>query len=99
MILGLLWAANLIVTLVQRWIELLRSLRVAIGVPAPAAGPDWWVLGGIGVLAVTACALIAWAWAVYRSAWTRRLGIAWPAGYRTEHARMLRLRGVASDQM
>src|SRR3954466_13142333 len=52
MLLGLLWAANLAVTLVDRAIEVLGKLRAAAGFTAPAGGPDLWVLTGIGTLAL-----------------------------------------------
>src|SRR5436305_191850 len=73
MILGLLWAANVFVTLVDQAIDVLRKLRGAAGFTAPANGPDVWVLTGIAALALVAGAVILLAYAAYRASWNRRL--------------------------
>src|SRR3954471_7209434 len=73
MLLGLLWAANLIVALIDRSIEVLRNIRSAAGFTAPASGADIWVLGGITALLIVAGTLILLAYAAYRASWNRRL--------------------------
>jgi hypothetical protein len=97
MILGLLWTANLVVTLFERWIELLHHVRTATGISAPPTGPDWWVLSGVGFLIVVACALALWAYGAYRSAWNRRLALAWGPAVGSDHTRILKLQAVATD--
>lgn len=98
MILGLLWTANLMVTLFERWIELLRTLRVSTGISPPGSGPDWWVLGGVGFLVIAGFALATWMYWAYRSAWNRKLALAWGPAVRSHHARILRLKGFATDR-
>ncbi len=95
MILGLLWLANTVVSLLQRWIELLRSIRSAAGFQPPVSGPDFWLLGGLGALVLVAALLLIWAYAAYRTAWTRRLGALW--GGDSRHTRILKPRAFASD--
>src|SRR4030095_13111998 len=98
MILAFLWVANLLAALLERWVELLRNFRVTVGVRAPS-GPDWWVLGGVGLLGGLALALALWAFYAYRSAWTRKLAVAWGSPAPRAHSRILRLQGIANDMM
>lgn len=98
MILGLLWAASLLLTAFERWISVLRNLRVAAGVAAPETGPDWWVLGGAAIPALAALALLLWAYRAYRSAWNRRLAAVWGQAVPSSHTGMTRLRGAADDR-
>jgi len=97
LILVFLWAANQLVTLVGRWMELLRNFRLTIGVPAPASGPDWWVLGGVGLLGGFALAIVMLAIYAYRAAWNRKLVVAWGSPAPRTHTRFSRLKGVADD--
>src|SRR5689334_10191312 len=72
-ILGLLWTANAVLALFQRWTDLLRGLRQTLGLHPPVSGPDWWVIAGAGLLAGIGLAGCGWAYAAYRAAWNRRL--------------------------
>jgi hypothetical protein len=98
MILGLLWAANVFVTLVDRAIEVLRKVRAAAGFTAPATGPDVWVLTGIAALALVAGAVILLAYAAYRASWNRRLVLTWGTRPRSIQSRLTRLPAVADER-
>lgn len=95
MILGVLWAANMLITLVERWMEFVRQFRVAIGLSAPRTGPDWSLLVGVSLLLLVAFSLMLWAYSVYRTAWRRRLAAVWGPKLSSAHTRILPLKGVA----
>jgi hypothetical protein len=97
-VLGLLWTANVALTVLERCAELLRSLRQAIGVRLPVTGPDWWVIGGVGLLVLLGMALAVWAYSVYRAAWARRLAAVWGPTPRSIHTSILGLPAVADDR-
>ena len=92
----LLWALNALTSLLERWVSMLQALRRYTGLPAPVAGPDYWILGGVALLALLGVAALAFAYAAYRAAWNRRLHAVWrvppPA-----HVRIRRLPASASD--
>ncbi len=96
-ILGLLWAANVLLSLAGRWVELLRNLRQGVGLQSPVTGPDWWVIGGVGLLAVFGIVLALLAYSAYRAAWTRRLVAIWGQMPRSTDASIRRLPAVATD--
>ncbi len=96
--LGLLWTLNLLFSLVERWVNLLRNVRPALGFQAPVAGPDWWVIGGVLFLVLLSIALGLWAYTAYRSAWTRRLEALWGRTPPSSHARILRIPALATDR-
>src|SRR5580658_2901249 len=72
-VLGVLWTLNTIGSLVERWVEMLYGVRRAAGLAGPVSGPDYWILGGVAVLALIAAAVLVGAYAAYRAAWSRRL--------------------------
>ena len=74
-VLCLLWAANTLASLLERWVALLYGLRSAVGLRAPVAGPDYFILGGVAAVALLAIAGLAVAYFGYRAAWNRRLRI------------------------
>jgi len=86
-----LWAANLCAMLFDRWVQFLLGLRRTIGLTAPASGPDWWVIGGLGFVGVAALMLALLAYGVYHSAWSRRLHATWGATVERGHTRILKL--------
>jgi hypothetical protein len=97
-VLGLLWTANVVLTVLERGAELLRSLRQAVGVRLPVTGPDWWVIGGVGLLVLLGMAVSVWAYSVYRAAWARRLAAVWGPTPRSIHTSIPRLLAVADDR-
>jgi hypothetical protein len=97
-LLGLLWTANAVVTLAERCMELLRNLRQALGLQTPTTGPDWWMIGGIGALALFGLTLGLWAYRAYRAAWEHRLLAVWGQKPRPTHARITRLRTIANER-
>ena len=92
-----LWGANLLTSLVERWIALLGEMRRAAGFAAPAAGPDFWILGGVALLAVAATAVLIAAYAAYRSVWNRRLAAVWGGVPPAHLARLRAFAPVAGD--
>lgn len=94
-ILGLLWTLNAVASLVERWIAILDVLRRSAGIPAPATGPDYWTLFGVGALVVVFLALSLAAYAMYRRSWTRGLHAAWNGHPDPQLTRIRPLRGVA----
>jgi hypothetical protein len=97
-VLGLLWTANVVLTVLERGAELLRSLRQAVGVRLPVTGPDWWVIGGVGLLVLVCMAFAVWAYSVYRAAWARRLAAVWGPTPRSIHTSIPKLPAVADDR-
>lgn len=97
LVLTLLWASNLVASLVERWVAMLRGVRHAAGIAAPAAGPDYWILGGIGVLVLVVLVALAGAYAAYRAAWRRRLRTVWTTTPDSRHVQIRPLRGLAGD--
>src|SRR5438445_8270853 len=97
LVLCFLWTLNTAASLVERWVAMLHGMRRAAGLGAPVAGPDYWILGGVAVLAVAALASFVWAYAAYRNAWSRRLRAVWSTPPAASHLRIRRLRGCADD--
>ena len=88
---ALLLIVNLCGSLFARWIAFLEGARRTLGIAAPAAGPDYWILGGAGAaLLAVACVLLI-GWRAYRRAWKRRL-----SGFDRAHVRIRRLLPVAN---
>ena len=98
LVLCVLWGANALAALGERWIAMLEGVRHAAGFAPPAAGPDYWILGGMAVLAVIAAAVLALAYAAYRRAWSRRLQSVWGGPAEAAHLRMQPLRGLAGER-
>lgn len=92
-----LWTANTLASLVERWVALLHGLRRSIGISAPAAGPDYWILGGVAALALIAIIAAVGAYAAYRGAWNRRLLAVWRTPAPSRHVRVHPLRPHADD--
>lgn len=92
-----LWAANALASLVGHWVAMLHGMRRSIGLAAPAAGPDYWILGGVALLALIAAAALTVTYAAYRAAWNRRLRTVWNQTPAPEHLRIRPLRGSADD--
>jgi hypothetical protein len=76
-VLCLLWAANAVASLLEKWVTLLREMRRGIGLAAPVTGPDYWVIGGVLAFALLAVIGAGVAWSGYRAAWKRRLLGVW----------------------
>ncbi len=93
----LLWASNAVAALVEHWVAMLHGVRRAAGLAAPVAGPDYWILGGVAVLALVALAALAGAYAAYRAAWNRRLRTVWNTLPEPGHVRIRPLRGCADS--
>jgi hypothetical protein len=74
-----LWAMNAAAALLGRWISILQQLRRSAGLPVPAAGPDYWILGGVAMLVFPGIAVLTGAYTVYRITWNRRLRNLWRA--------------------
>jgi hypothetical protein len=53
-VLCLLWVANAVASLLQHWMALLYGVRSAVGLRAPVAGPDYFILGGVAVIGLLA---------------------------------------------
>ena len=96
-VLCLLWAANTLASLLERWVALLYGLRSAVGLRAPVAGPDYFILGGVAAVALLAIAGLAVAYFGYRAAWNRRLRIQWGTPPPPRHVRIWQLHGRADD--
>src|SRR5882762_3622525 len=92
-----LWASNTVASLVERWVAMLYGMRRAAGLEAPVAGPDYWILGGVAVLALVTLAAIVGAYAAYRAAWSRRLRTVWSTPPESSHVQIRRLRGCADN--
>lgn len=95
---ALLVAANLLTSLMQRWIGFLDWIRNVFAIPRAAGGPDWWMVAGFTLAAGAAVLLFLVAYAAYRRAWTARLVRVWHHGYRRIDTRVLRLPAVASER-
>src|SRR5438034_8807452 len=67
LVLCFLWVSNTVVSLMERLVAMLHEVRRAAGMAAPAAGPDYWILGGVVVLALVAFGVLAWAYVAYRA--------------------------------
>ncbi len=97
LVLLFLWAANLCAMLFDRWVQLLRGLRRTLGLSAPATGPDWWIIAGVGFAATAAVLLALLGYRAYRSAWNRRLHATWGESLPRAHTRILKLPAVAGE--
>jgi hypothetical protein len=95
-VLCLLWMANMLGALVERWVAMLHGVRRAAGFVPPAAGPDYWILTGVAVLIVIAVIALAAAYSAYRSAWNRRLAATWGGPVPARFLRLRRLRALAT---
>jgi hypothetical protein len=96
LVLCLLWASNVIASLVEHWVAMLNGVRRTVGLTAPIVGPDYWILGGMAVLTLVAIAALAWAYAAYRAAWNRRLRAVWKTLPESSHLRIRPLRRGAN---
>src|SRR5260370_37793216 len=56
LVLCFLWTANTVASLVERWLAMLHGMRHAVGLGAPVAGPDYWILGVVLALALVTLA-------------------------------------------
>jgi hypothetical protein len=95
-VLCLLWAANAIASLLKHWV-VLYGVRNAAGLRAPVAGPDYFIFGGVGVLALLSIMVLAVAYSSYRAAWNRRLRVLWGASPKSSHARIWQLHEQADE--
>jgi hypothetical protein len=96
-VLCLLWTANTAASLLQQILSLLASLRSAVGLVPPVAGPDYFILGGVAALTLLALTVLAAAYSAYRAAWNRRLRILWGEPSKSTHARICPLQGCADE--
>jgi hypothetical protein len=96
-VLCLLWVADIVASLLGRWVTLLKGARSAAGLAPPAAGPDYLVLGGVAALSLAVIIALAVAYSVYRAAWERRLRLTWGPSFRSGHARIRPLRALADE--
>ena len=92
-----LWALNMVASLVERWVAMLYGVRHAAGLATPVSGPDYWIMGGVALLALIATAAIAGAYAAYRAAWNRRLRLLWSTPTQSSHVRIRPLRARADE--
>lgn len=83
---ALLLFAALCSSLFSHWIALLEGSRRTFGIAAPGAGPDYWILAGVGVALAAAGLVVFTAWRMYRNAWDLRLGAVWPEDADARHA-------------
>lgn len=97
LILSLLWASNAATSLAERWVAMLHGVRRTVGLAAPVAGPDYWILGGLAMLVLVAIAALVGSYAAYRAAWSRRLRTVWSTPPASSHVRIRPLRKFADD--
>ena len=97
LVLCALWVANAVASLAGHWVALLEGMRRSAGLTAPAAGPDYWILGGVAALVLVTLAAIAGAYVAYRAAWNRRLRTLWGTLPESGHVRIRRLRARADE--
>ncbi len=96
LILVMLWAANVCAQLVGRWIDFPHGVQRAFAWGSPVGGPDYWAIGGVGVLGVALLAVACASYAAYRAAWARRLAAVWGREPGSDLARLRRLADTAS---
>lgn len=104
---GLLWAAaaGLVVVfsgyaliLYHYELALVERLRMGFGIPPPLHGPDWFMLGALGVGPAIICVCIAVLWRWYRRVWFRKLRTTWPdARDRSKYSRWEALPARANE--
>jgi hypothetical protein len=95
---GGILAANGLLSVFQRLVELLNALRSMFGFRPPLSGPDTVLIGGV-LGAVALCLLAAvWVYGRYRAAWTKRLRETWRGVDKTELTRIRPQAAVAGDR-
>src|SRR5438309_2350971 len=75
-----LLCCDLYIAAFERWLVLIDRGRIAVGLPPPAAGPDWVVLVACGVAVAIPLGLAMLGIAWHRRKWKANLRRVWPEG-------------------
>ncbi|MEX0926535.1 MAG: hypothetical protein WD208_07435 [Dehalococcoidia bacterium] len=74
---GLLLLAGYFVVFFNLAVDAAAGIRGALGLPVPGSGPDWPLLGVMGVVLAVPAGVAIWLLRWYRRVWNRRLRQAW----------------------
>lgn len=95
---ALLLFAGVLSSLFAHWIALLEGSRRTFGIAAPIAGPDYWILAGVGVVVAAGCIAVLTGWRIYRGAWDARLSAVWSHTATARNTRIRPLRHSADER-
>ena len=62
---------------IQRWLNLLESIRAALGIHSSGGGPDWWLCFGLGLALALPAAVASQLYRKYTRYWCHRLQGFW----------------------
>ena len=88
---------TLYLTILQRWLALLDSVRQVLGMHRPTAGIDWWLCCGLGAALIIPFVAGLIAYWYYRRTWMRRLQGVWATPRVPTHARVHGWRSGANE--